>query len=140
MKCLAVHPDGTRIVSGGKDSKVIIWDAESGDVIHTIRGHAAAINCVAFSPTGDRIATASDDKTIKLWDAETGEEISAITGHKGSVLCVAFSPDGNRLVSTCHSDKSVRIWTQSPVNKSPSFAMIERKRATRHSVPTVHVW
>ncbi len=57
-----------------------VWATETGDLLHTLRGHQKEIVCLAFSPQGDLIATGSMDHTAKLWDVETGIELCTLVG------------------------------------------------------------
>ncbi len=51
-----------------------LWDAETGALYHTYKGHATEIVCLSFDPLGTTIATGSMDNSAKLWDVETGAE------------------------------------------------------------------
>jgi WD40 repeat protein/serine/threonine protein kinase len=110
---VAISPEGTRIVSGGWDRYVILWDAQTGEEIRrfgTNEGsHADRVNSVAFSPDGTRVASSSADGAIILWAVETGEEIRRFTGHAGEVPKIAFSPDGESLASSGYDD-TLRLW------------------------------
>uniref|UniRef100_UPI002FCD22DB nSTAND1 domain-containing NTPase n=1 Tax=Nocardia terpenica TaxID=455432 RepID=UPI002FCD22DB len=110
VESVAFSPDGTRVVSGGYDNVLRLWDAATGQPIGApLTGHTDIIEDVAFSPDGTRIASGSKDGTIRLWDAATGRPIGApLTGHTGPVDGVAFSPDGTRIVSG--GDYTLRLW------------------------------
>ena len=101
VTCVALSPDGTRIVSGSDDNTLRLWDANSGQPIGApLAGHKDSVWSVAFSPDGMRIVSGSGDHTLRLWDARSGQPIGApLVGHKSSVSSVAFSPDGMRIVS-----------------------------------------
>ncbi len=106
---VAFSPDGKRIVSGGSDKTIKLWDAQTGSEIRTLQGHAAQVYSVAFSPDGKQIVSGSSDKTIKLWNAQTGSEIRTLQGHTDWVLSVAFHPDGKRIASGSW-DNTVKVW------------------------------
>jgi len=102
-------PDGRRIVSGGGDRVVKVWDVGTGSEIITLRGHEAAVCAVTVSPDGKTIASAGFDGKIKLWDMESGAELLTLTGHKGVIRALDFSPNGKTLAS-CGYDRTIRLW------------------------------
>ena len=61
-----------KIVTGSFDKKAKIWDANTGQCYHTLKGHKMEIVCLSFDPHGMLVATGSMDNTAKLWDVETG--------------------------------------------------------------------
>src|SRR5205085_413363 len=67
--------DGRRIVSGGMDQTVRVWDADTGEQLACCRGHQKQVSSVAFSADGQRIVSGSADGTIRVWDAVAGTAI-----------------------------------------------------------------
>jgi WD40 repeat protein len=111
-------PDGRRLASasgvwdghkGRGTGEVKVWDAQTGQQLLTLNGHAERVHGVCFSPDGRRLATASWDGTVKTWDAQTGQETLTLEGHTSDVMGVCFSPDGKRL-ATASSDQTVKVW------------------------------
>src|SRR5262249_47778030 len=100
-------PDGQRIVSGGYDKMVRVWDAATGQETLTFHGHLDPVLSVAISPDGRRIVSGSGDKTVKVWDP-TGQALHPLYVNR-PVLSVAVSPDGRRIVTGSY-DKTVQVW------------------------------
>jgi WD40 repeat protein len=103
---VAFSADGGRVLSGGEDKAVKLWEAATGALIRTFEGHAFPVISVAFSPDSARVASGGNDGGIKLWDAATGALVRPFKGHYGSN--VAFSPDGSRLLKG--SGKTIKLW------------------------------
>ena len=65
---MSFSPDGERIVSGGSDNTLKVWDAQTGQETLTLKGHSSVVRSVSFSTDGKRIVSGSHDKTVKVWD------------------------------------------------------------------------
>ena len=87
---------GDRLASASYDKTVQVWDAKTGQPLHTLKGHTSGVTSVAFSAAGDRLASASGDKTVRVWDAKTGQLLLTLE-NRGWVQNVAFSSDGSCL-------------------------------------------
>ena len=92
-------PDGRLVATASDDGTGRIWDVASGQSLHVLRGHGAAVSSVTFSADGARVVTAGDDAIARIWDAHAGDSRLVLRASAGRVLGVAFSPDG-RLIAT----------------------------------------
>ncbi|KAG0048825.1 U3 small nucleolar RNA-associated protein 13, partial [Linnemannia elongata] len=109
VQAMAFSPDGTKVVFGGNDGLVRLWDCASGQEIFIIEGHNLKVNYVTFSPCSKHIASSSDDETVQVWDSQTGESLFVLKGHTSEVWVVKYSPSGERLVSG-DRDGTIRLW------------------------------
>ena len=97
---------------------VKLWDAESGELIRTMSGHASqtpegystALYAVAVSPDGRTLASGDRTGETVLWDVESGRELHRLKAPAfytfdaqkrgraiGGIRSLCFSPDGTRL-------------------------------------------
>jgi cytochrome c len=107
VNAVALAPDG-RIVTGGADGRIAIWQPGSPAPERVLEGHGAPIAGLAVSPDGKTLASASWDRSVRLWPLKGGEA-RVLNGHQDNVNGVAFLPDGKALVSAGY-DLTLRIW------------------------------
>jgi WD40 repeat protein len=92
-------PDGTKIISGGEDKMVKIWDVKTGICVQILRGHTGAVKSVCFSPDGRLALTGSVDKTLRIWEISSGECVCILGELNAYTKCLSFSPDGLKIVA-----------------------------------------
>src|SRR5262249_41961758 len=99
------------------DKTVNVWDADTGAVIHSLRGHTASTDSVAFSRDGRRIASGSADGTVKVWDATSGDERLTLRnpGVGLPLESVVFGPEDQWLASFSRGDQTIRLWEATPL-------------------------
>ncbi|HEY9671463.1 MAG TPA: TIR domain-containing protein, partial [Waterburya sp.] len=112
VNSVAFSPDGNKIVSGGGDGTIRLWNTSGNSIGHPFKGHEERVRSVAFSPDGNKIVSGGGDGTIRLWDTSGNPIGQPFTGHQGYVSSVAFSPDGKTIVSG-GGDKTIRLWNTS---------------------------
>lgn len=107
--CVAFHPDGKRIISGGSDRTIRVTRLGSKKSLATLGKHEGVVSRLALSPDGKVLASAADDGRIKLWDLGKGEEIASSRERVRDVTGLAISPDG-KLVATTSMDGRAHLW------------------------------
>lgn len=103
-------PDGTRVVGGGEDGTIWIWDVATASRLVELHGHQGMVDDVRFSPTQPPfrhvVVSAGVDQTARVWDPYIGRVLSESTKPLKSA---SFSADGT-LVVGAGSDGVARVW------------------------------
>jgi len=101
-------PDGSELLTAAADGRARVWDAATGELRLTLRGHTRVVLSAAWSPDGRRVATGSRDRTVRVWDADTGDSTAVLRRLKQTVWAVGFAGDGAQVVAV--GDNQVGVW------------------------------
>jgi WD40 repeat protein len=107
---VAFHPSNTTLATSSYDNIIRMWNAQTGDLIHTLTGHTELIKFIAFNHSGSLLASASADHTVRIWNAHTGDLLHTLTGHTDSIESIAYNPD-DTIVATASWDNTTRLWS-----------------------------
>jgi WD40 repeat protein len=112
-------PDTTMFATGGYNgsfnpgydkSPVKIWDAKTGELVATLKGHTHSVLCLAWTTDGKILMSGSSDYSIRTWDTASWKQTRAILdAHISSVFAIAISPNGRILASTS-IDNTAQLW------------------------------
>jgi WD40 repeat protein len=108
-----------RIVLGGEDGVVRVWDTRTGTSPLSLYTKSEAVYGLAVSPDGAKLATASWPGRVELWDTESGKPLMVISEVE-HLNDLAFSPDGQRLAG---AGLITQVWDVSTVRPRRLFAL-----------------
>ena len=106
-------PNSERIASAA--SKVHVWDASGGSLVHTFPEDPNQINAVVWSPNGKYVAFASNDNIVYVYNTHKGVRELSYDKHLryrlwgGNVKTVAWSPD-EKYIASGGTDRTVHVW------------------------------
>jgi WD40 repeat protein len=109
VTAVAFPPTGKLLATGHDDASVCLWDANRGEEVAVLQGHAQSVSALAFSPDGKRLASAGEDRVVHVWDVSSGDLIGSLPGHTDRIPALAWHPDGRHLVSAGW-DTTARVW------------------------------
>ncbi|KAG2751654.1 WD40 repeat-like protein [Suillus brevipes Sb2] len=84
-------PDTTLIATGGwaRDASLIkIWDAKTGKLVATLKGHTNTVRCLAWTKDGKTLISGSLDCSIRTWNTAKWQQTMVLDEHTGTSLKV----------------------------------------------------
>ena len=112
ISALAFSEDGSKLISGGWDSQVFVWDVEAGDVVAELQGHTMTVWGILVYDE-KFVFTACADKMIRVFDIN-GKSLRTIKGHTDVVRCFCKLPQGHwsgAAFASAGNDEVIRLWT-----------------------------
>jgi serine-threonine kinase receptor-associated protein len=106
---VALNKDTSRAATGAADFAAKVWDAESGEQIHSLP-HSHIVRSVDFSDDDCLLLTGSNEKLLKIYDLNNPDsDPIKFAGHSQAVRHALFVRNDKWLISAS-DDKTVRFW------------------------------
>ncbi|MCZ6652584.1 MAG: PQQ-binding-like beta-propeller repeat protein [Planctomycetota bacterium] len=112
-RSFALSPDGRTFASRGlANGAVVLWDAETGRQVQTIRFPESrphtSVRAICFSPDSKQVAISRSSKAmVRIFDRATGNELVSLRT-EGYVYAMGFSRDG--LLFATRSSRGISVW------------------------------
>ncbi|KAF2893747.1 hypothetical protein ILUMI_12441 [Ignelater luminosus] len=79
---LEISSQGSCVISGLEDSRILVWDLVTGNCRWSLCGHTAPVSSLRLDPTGG-LCLSSDsqgrDRSIRVWDLNKGNLVAVYT-------------------------------------------------------------
>ncbi|XP_057787947.1 autophagy-related protein 16 isoform X2 [Salvia miltiorrhiza] len=102
--------NSSKLVSGGQDKAVKMWDANTGSSTRTLYGCLGTVLDVCITHDNKSVVAASSSNTLYVWDVSSGRVRHTLTGHVDKVCAVDVSKVSNRNVVSAAYDRTIKVW------------------------------
>jgi WD40 repeat protein len=99
VTALAITPDATQLVSGGRDHTINLWRLhdKGGQLIQTLESQQGFIYALAISTDGKIFASGGNNHRILLWDLAESRILKILDQSFTFTRALAFSPTEDKL-------------------------------------------
>ncbi len=114
VRAVAFHPDGSTLVSGGKDKSIRQWSALNGTAQGVFAEAGHKVSALAFSADGSLLVARNlappKPKELTVFDYPKGKTRRVFTGHRNTVMAIAVHPSGQWVASGGGDQKEILLW------------------------------
>jgi WD40 repeat protein/energy-coupling factor transporter ATP-binding protein EcfA2 len=112
-----LNPDGTKLVGGGVDGNLFIWDLKNNYAVsaYPILNHQDILT-VAFTPKGTDVVLGGENGELRI--VNNGIIRRVLSGHTSHIEQIKFSNSGT-FMATASKDRSIRLWNLESLKEQP---------------------
>ncbi|KAK5648750.1 hypothetical protein RI129_003642 [Pyrocoelia pectoralis] len=114
---LEISSQGSCVISGLEDARILVWDLITGNCRWSLCGHTAPVSSLRLDPTGafclssDQLAR---DKSIRVWDLHKGDLVAVYTPKSNITACEIMSGGKHIVLATEGSCNIITLQLRGP--------------------------
>lgn len=102
--------NSNKLISGGQDHTVKMWDTTTGSLTRTLYGCLGSILDLMITHDNKTIIAASSSNNLYVWDVSSGRIRHTLTGHTDKVCAVDVSKVSSRHAVSAAYDRTIKAW------------------------------
>ncbi|XP_001607842.2 cilia- and flagella-associated protein 52 [Nasonia vitripennis] len=110
VSAITLTKDGKRIISGGCDGQVRVWEvlAAVQRLVCILKEHRGSVTSLNINHDSTEVISSSTDGTCIVWDIDRGVRKQVLMGTT-MYMAACFSPNGVQIL-TCGTDRKITYW------------------------------
>ena len=105
----AWNHDESRCLTSHRGGETIIWDAQTGQPLHRLSGHAGYVLGTSWSSDDRKVLAWGTDHRAIVWDALTGERLLVLSRSPADVMHAEWL-SGDRQIMMYYADGGSTTW------------------------------
>ncbi|OIW18309.1 hypothetical protein TanjilG_31449 [Lupinus angustifolius] len=102
--------NSSRLITGGQDRLVKVWDTNTGTLSSNLRGCLGSVLDLIITHDNRSVIAASSSNNLYVWDLSSGRVRHTLTGHTDKVCAVDVSKVSSRHVVSASYDRTIKVW------------------------------
>eukprot|EP00252_Welwitschia_mirabilis_P025474 TRINITY_DN7965_c0_g2_i1.p1 TRINITY_DN7965_c0_g2~~TRINITY_DN7965_c0_g2_i1.p1 ORF type:complete len:533 (+),score=74.84 TRINITY_DN7965_c0_g2_i1:158-1756(+) len=107
---LCFQHNSDKLLTGGQDKLVKIWDANYSTLLSTLHGCLGSVLDIAVSGDNKYVLGASSDHKLYFWEIQSGRTRHTLTGHSEKVCATDISKLSNKQAVSAAHDRTIKVW------------------------------
>ncbi|URE34323.1 Autophagy protein 16 (ATG16) [Musa troglodytarum] len=99
-----------KLISGGQDRTVKIWDTKSGTLSSTLHDCLGSVLDLAITHDNRSIIAASSSNNLYVWETSSGQVQHTLTGHTDKACAVDASKVSSHNSVSAAYDHTMKVW------------------------------
>ncbi|XP_020107458.1 autophagy-related protein 16 [Ananas comosus] len=99
-----------KLISGGQDRTVKIWDSQTGALNSTLQGSLGSVLDLTVTNDNKCIIAACSTNNLYVWQANGGRIRHTLTGHVNKVCSVDANRVSSSVIASASLDHTIKIW------------------------------
>lgn len=109
MQAVALSPSADRVVAGGMNGHVWVWNVSDGTLVgQPLSIGDADVTSVRFSRDGDQVIATNSAGSVRVWEAASGRILADVPPPGGEVTAMAIGPD-DRTIAYGRGDGTIDV-------------------------------
>jgi WD40 repeat protein len=111
-----VYENSLKLVSGGMDSSIVVWDLKDGNVIKKIPVANNIITKIRIDPSGHKFAAGTNHGIIYVYNMDDFTLLKEIRAHQDEITDIEYNERDSCMVSSS-GDRSIKFWDNKLFNQ-----------------------
>ena len=108
QRCVRFSPDGSKLLCGGRDGAIAVWDSSTGERIAHYLAHQQRVFTASFSADGERITSVGNDRRLVQYDLGTQTLLPYSLELPAKLRSMSLIND--RAVAIAGADNSIQLY------------------------------
>ena len=108
INCVAASPNGRYVVTGGNDSRLIIWSSENLACLRVLDTRAP-VNAIVFRRDSDELFAACGDRRVRTFSINQFTQLEILYGHQENITDIS-ALSRETCVSVGSRDRTAMFW------------------------------